>query len=130
MNATVKQWANELASVSNRILTGSAGLEDANTCMRIADALGVPAPAFDVWLRHSQIPGGAVAYGHLRTAFEAGAAHGVACVPAAPDGRRERMAFYEAAMKDEKNHAALAFEMAYLRSVVDGFGSAEPGTKE
>lgn len=37
-----------------------------------------------------------------------------------PEDQRERMTFYEDAMRDKKNHGALALELAYLRSQVEG----------
>lgn len=46
----------------------------------------------------------------------------------APSGKRERMAFYAEAMRDPKNHGALALELAYLREKVDsGFVAPVPG---
>lgn len=41
-------------------------------------------------------------------------------MPTLPDGKRERMAFYEEAMRDPKNHGALALELAFLRAQVEG----------
>lgn len=42
-----------------------------------------------------------------------------ATAKATPQGQRERMSFYEDAMRDRKNHGALALELAYLREQVE-----------
>lgn len=42
-----------------------------------------------------------------------------------PEGKRERIAFYEEAMKDPKNHGALALELAFLRNKDDERTTAE-----
>lgn len=43
-----------------------------------------------------------------------------------PEDKRERMAFYEEAMRNPKNHGALALELAYLHSQADASGVKGP----
>lgn len=41
-----------------------------------------------------------------------------------PSGKRERMAFYEKAMRDPRNHGALSLELAFLREKADAADAA------
>ncbi len=58
-------------------------------------------------------------FGQASNAIAAWNTRAQPAVLAVPDGKRERIAFYEQAMKDPKNHGALALEMAFLRHQAD-----------